>query len=211
MRSADHVKPAVQQREGRRPDTAHTQPGPRGSPIAEPGEHLSDNHLPSGFREERLRPLDGFGRARRSRREVAPGSMRVIPLRCRRGRGAGGSRCPEEPSAASCSRSPTKDDATFLGIADPDGTWAVQELRVRGETPTLPREGCDAYRAGGPGQDCALLPGPPGFLIRPLQPLADRSSDLDSTTARRQITTAPPTQSGGLPRRRKRRGPALRR
>jgi catechol 2,3-dioxygenase-like lactoylglutathione lyase family enzyme len=33
------------------------------------------------------------------------------------------------------------DGATFFGFADPDGnTWAVQELRVRAETPLIPEE-----------------------------------------------------------------------
>ena len=34
-----------------------------------------------------------------------------------------------------------QDGSTFFGFADPDGnTWAVQELRVRGGTPLIPRE-----------------------------------------------------------------------
>jgi catechol 2,3-dioxygenase-like lactoylglutathione lyase family enzyme len=33
------------------------------------------------------------------------------------------------------------DGGTFFGFADPDGnTWAVQELRVRAETPLIPEE-----------------------------------------------------------------------
>jgi len=32
-----------------------------------------------------------------------------------------------------------RDGGTFFGFADPDGnTWAVQELKVRGEKPLIP-------------------------------------------------------------------------
>ena len=34
-----------------------------------------------------------------------------------------------------------QDGSTFFGFADPDGnTWAVQELKVRGEKPLIPVE-----------------------------------------------------------------------
>ena len=34
-----------------------------------------------------------------------------------------------------------RDGGTFFGFADPDGnTWAVQQLKVRGEQPLIPRE-----------------------------------------------------------------------
>ncbi|MDQ6716530.1 MAG: VOC family protein, partial [Actinomycetota bacterium] len=34
-----------------------------------------------------------------------------------------------------------RDGGTFFGFADPDGnTWAVQELRIRGEQPLIPHE-----------------------------------------------------------------------
>ena len=34
-----------------------------------------------------------------------------------------------------------RDGGTFFGFADPDGnTWAVQQLKVRGETPLIPHE-----------------------------------------------------------------------
>ncbi|MDT7618571.1 MAG: hypothetical protein QOF00_6018 [Pseudonocardiales bacterium] len=34
-----------------------------------------------------------------------------------------------------------QDGSTFFGFADPDGnTWAVQELRMRGEKPLIPVE-----------------------------------------------------------------------
>jgi catechol 2,3-dioxygenase-like lactoylglutathione lyase family enzyme len=33
-----------------------------------------------------------------------------------------------------------RDGGTFFGFSDPDGnTWAVQQLKVRGETPLIPR------------------------------------------------------------------------
>jgi len=34
-----------------------------------------------------------------------------------------------------------RDGGTFFGFADPDGnTWAVQELKVRGEIPLIPHD-----------------------------------------------------------------------
>ena len=34
-----------------------------------------------------------------------------------------------------------RDGGTFFGFADPDGnTWAVQELRVRADTPLIPED-----------------------------------------------------------------------
>jgi hypothetical protein len=39
------------------------------------------------------------------------------------------------------------DGGTFFGFADPDGnTWAIQELRARGERPLIRREDAEAAR-----------------------------------------------------------------
>ena len=41
-----------------------------------------------------------------------------------------------------------RDGGTFFGFADPDGnTWAVQELRARGDRPLLPSVGREQARA----------------------------------------------------------------
>ena len=42
-----------------------------------------------------------------------------------------------------------RDGGTFFGFADPDGnTWAVQELRVRGERPLIPLENRGRFGEG---------------------------------------------------------------
>jgi catechol 2,3-dioxygenase-like lactoylglutathione lyase family enzyme len=74
-------------------------------------------------------------------REMAPGSMRGLQLVV-----ADGNAAREELVArgVECSEIMTfdeRDGGTFFGFADPDGnTWAVQELRVRGERPLIPLE-----------------------------------------------------------------------
>ena len=74
-----------------------------------------------------------------AQRQMEPGSMRALQL------------CVADASAArdelvsrgvECSDVTSfgdQDGSTFFGFADPDGnTWAVQELRVRGEKPLIP-------------------------------------------------------------------------
>ena len=42
-----------------------------------------------------------------------------------------------------------RDGGTLFGFADPDGnTWAVQQLKVRGEKPLIPREGRGRFGEG---------------------------------------------------------------
>jgi catechol 2,3-dioxygenase-like lactoylglutathione lyase family enzyme len=42
-----------------------------------------------------------------------------------------------------------RDGGTFFGFADPDGnTWAVQQLKVRAETPLIPHEHRGRFGAG---------------------------------------------------------------
>jgi len=76
-----------------------------------------------------------------SQREMAPGSIRGLQLVV-----ADGPAAREEliGRGVECSElmvfSPD-DGGTFFGFADPDGnTWAVQELRVRGDKPLIPPE-----------------------------------------------------------------------
>ena len=41
-----------------------------------------------------------------------------------------------------------RDGGTFFGFADPDGnTWAVQQLKVRGDKPLIPKEYRDRFGA----------------------------------------------------------------
>ncbi|HEY2225473.1 VOC family protein [Actinomycetospora sp.] len=80
--------------------------------------------------------------------EMAPGSMRGLQL-CVADAGAAhaelaGRGVPvSDPQVLD-----PRDGGTFFGFADPDGnTWAIQELRVRGERPLIPRVDADAARA----------------------------------------------------------------
>lgn len=76
-----------------------------------------------------------------AQREMAPGSLRGLQL------------CVADVEAAraelvgrgvACDPTTTfspDDGGTFFGFADPDGnTWAVQQLRVRGERPLIPHD-----------------------------------------------------------------------
>ena len=76
-----------------------------------------------------------------SQTQMAPGSMRALQLcvadaeAARAELVAGGVECDPVVEIA------PGDGGTFFGFADPDGnTWAVQELRVRGERPLVPHE-----------------------------------------------------------------------
>lgn len=81
-------------------------------------------------------------------REMAPGSMRALQLVVAdaqaarqelRGRGVG---CSEITVFS------PDDGGTFFGFSDPDGnTWALQELKVRGDKPLIPEEHRGRYGA----------------------------------------------------------------
>jgi catechol 2,3-dioxygenase-like lactoylglutathione lyase family enzyme len=72
-------------------------------------------------------------------REMAPGSLRGLQL-CVADAGAARAELVSRGVEASELQSfGDGDGSTFFGFADPDGnTWAVQELRVRGEEPLIP-------------------------------------------------------------------------
>jgi catechol 2,3-dioxygenase-like lactoylglutathione lyase family enzyme len=76
-----------------------------------------------------------------SQREMAPGSIHGLQLVVADGAAA---RAELTGRGVECSELMVfdeRDGGTFFGFADPDGnTWAVQELRVRGETPLIPAE-----------------------------------------------------------------------
>ena len=76
-----------------------------------------------------------------SQNEMAPGSMKGLQLVVADAEAA---RAELVGRGVACSElmvfSP-EDGGTFFGFADPDGnTWAVQQLRVRGEKPLIPLE-----------------------------------------------------------------------
>ena len=76
-----------------------------------------------------------------AQRQMAPGSMKGLQLVV-----ADARRAREEllSRGVGCSEIMVfdeRDGGTFFGFDDPDGnSWAVQELRVRGETPLLPKD-----------------------------------------------------------------------
>jgi predicted enzyme related to lactoylglutathione lyase len=74
-------------------------------------------------------------------REMAPGSLRGLQL-CVADAEAGRAELVER--GVECSEIQVfapGDGGTFFGFADPDGnTWAVQELKVRGQKPLIPPE-----------------------------------------------------------------------
>lgn len=76
-----------------------------------------------------------------TQREMAPGSMRGLQLVVA---DAAAARQELAERGVECSEimvfSPD-DGGTFFGFSDPDGnTWAVQELKVRGQKPLIPPE-----------------------------------------------------------------------
>ena len=84
-----------------------------------------------------------------SQREMAPGSMRGLQLVVADAHAA---RAELTGRGVECSEIMVfdeRDGGTFFGFADPDGnTWAVQELRVRGEHPLIPLENRGRFGEG---------------------------------------------------------------
>ena len=76
-----------------------------------------------------------------AQREMTPGSMRGLQLVVA---DAEAGRKELTDRGVECSEIMVfdeRDGGTFFGFADPDGnTWAVQQLKVRGETPLIPEE-----------------------------------------------------------------------
>jgi predicted enzyme related to lactoylglutathione lyase len=76
-----------------------------------------------------------------SQREMAPGSMRGLQLCVA---DAAAARAELTDRGVECSEIQVfdeRDGGTFFGFSDPDGnTWAVQQLKVRGEKPLIPVE-----------------------------------------------------------------------
>ena len=76
-----------------------------------------------------------------SQREMAPGSMRGLQLVVSDAAAARQELLDRGVEAGDIQVFSEDDGGTFFGFADPDGnTWAVQELRVRGEHPLIPPE-----------------------------------------------------------------------
>lgn len=76
-----------------------------------------------------------------AQREMAPGSMRGLQLVVADAAAARQELLDRGVQVSEITTFDDRDGGTFFGFADPDGnTWAVQELRVRAETPLIPLE-----------------------------------------------------------------------
>jgi predicted enzyme related to lactoylglutathione lyase len=76
-----------------------------------------------------------------AQREMAPGSMRGLQLVVADARAARKELLDRGVDVSEIMQFSPDDGGTFFGFSDPDGnTWAVQELKVRGEKPLIPME-----------------------------------------------------------------------
>jgi catechol 2,3-dioxygenase-like lactoylglutathione lyase family enzyme len=76
-----------------------------------------------------------------AQREMAPGSLHGLQLCVADAAAARAELVSRGVEASELTSFGDQDGSTFFGFADPDGnTWAVQELKVRGERPLIPVE-----------------------------------------------------------------------
>ena len=76
-----------------------------------------------------------------SQREMAPGSMRSLQLVVADATAARQELLDHGVEASELMVFSPDDGGTFFGFSDPDGnTWAVQQLKVRGEQPLIPED-----------------------------------------------------------------------
>jgi len=74
-----------------------------------------------------------------AQREMEPGSMKALQLCVADAQAARAELVSRGVECSEVTSFGDQDGSTFFGFADPDGnTWAVQELRVRGEKPLIP-------------------------------------------------------------------------
>jgi predicted enzyme related to lactoylglutathione lyase len=76
-----------------------------------------------------------------AQREMPAGSMRGLQLVVSDARAARQELVDRGVEVSEIMQFSPEDGGTFFGFADPDGnTWAVQELKVRGEKPLIPKD-----------------------------------------------------------------------
>ncbi|HXI45813.1 MAG TPA: VOC family protein [Candidatus Acidoferrales bacterium] len=76
-----------------------------------------------------------------SQNQMAPGSLKGLQLVVPDARAARQELLDRGVAASELMVFDERDGGTFFGFDDPDGnSWAVQELKVRGETPLIPRD-----------------------------------------------------------------------
>jgi predicted enzyme related to lactoylglutathione lyase len=84
-----------------------------------------------------------------SQNEMAPGSMRGLQLCVADAEAARAELVGRGVEASEIMTFDESDGGTFFGFADPDGnTWAVQQLKVRGEKPLIPLDHRGRFGAG---------------------------------------------------------------
>ena len=83
-----------------------------------------------------------------SQTEMAPGSMRGLQLVVADAAAAREELLSRGVEAGEITVFDERDGGTFFGFADPDGnTWAVQQIRARGEHPLIPVEARQRFGA----------------------------------------------------------------
>jgi catechol 2,3-dioxygenase-like lactoylglutathione lyase family enzyme len=76
-----------------------------------------------------------------TQREMAPGSIKGLQLVVADAHAARQELLDRGVAVSEIMKFDERDGGTFFGFADPDGnSWAVQELKVRGEKPLIPVE-----------------------------------------------------------------------
>ena len=76
-----------------------------------------------------------------SQRQMQPGSIKALQLCVADGQAAHAELVSRGVDCSEPTSFGDQDGSTFFGFSDPDGnTWAVQELKVRGEKPLIPVE-----------------------------------------------------------------------
>lgn len=84
-----------------------------------------------------------------SQREMQPGSMRGLQLVVADAEAARAELVGRGVDCSEIQVIDPRDGGTFFGFADPDGnTWAVQQIRTRGDLPLIPEEYRSRFAAG---------------------------------------------------------------
>ena len=81
-----------------------------------------------------------------AQKEMAPGSIRGLQLCVADATAARDELLGRGVEASEITVFDERDGGTFFGFSDPDGnTWAVQQLKARGEKPLIPHEHRDRF------------------------------------------------------------------
>lgn len=86
-----------------------------------------------------------------AQQEMAPGSLKGVQLVVADAEAARAELVARGVDASEIVVFDERDGGTFFGFADPDGnTWAVQQIRARGERPLIPHEARGRFGADEP-------------------------------------------------------------